>query len=76
MALTMFACSAPPGTARRTLEATSISWVDMSAGRNLLNLIALSNELGDKLGIQVDVVTEAGLSPYLRERILAEGVAL
>lgn len=50
--------------------------VDMSDGRNLLDLIALSNELEDRLGVEVDVVTEGGLSPYLRERILAEAVAL
>lgn len=50
--------------------------VEMSEGRNLLDLIALSNDLQDTLGIKVDVVTEGGLSPYLRERILTEAVAL
>ena len=50
--------------------------VDMSEGRNLFDLIALSNDLGETLEIDVDVVTEGGLSPYLRERILAEAVAL
>jgi predicted nucleotidyltransferase len=50
--------------------------VDMSEGRNLLDLIAFSNELEDVLGIDVDVVTEAGLSPYLREQIVSEAVAL
>ena len=50
--------------------------VDMSEGRNLLDLIALSNDLEDTLGVDVDVVTEAGLSPYLRDRILSEAVAL
>lgn len=50
--------------------------VDMSEGRTLLDLISLSNELEDTLGVPVDVVTEAALSPYLRERILAEAVAL
>lgn len=50
--------------------------VEMSEGRNLLDLIALSNDLEDTFGIEVDVVTESGLSPYLRERILAEAVAL
>ena len=29
-------------------------------------------DLEEALGCEVDVVTEAGLSPYLRERILAE----
>lgn len=50
--------------------------VDMSEGRSLLDLVALSSELEDVLGVEVDVVTEGGLSPYLRDRILAEAVAL
>ena len=50
--------------------------VDMAEDRNLLDLIALSQELEDELGIDVDVQTEAGLSPYLRDRILAEAVPL
>jgi len=50
--------------------------VEMSEGRNLFDLIALSNELEDALGLEVDVVTEGGLSPYLRDRILDEAVAL
>jgi predicted nucleotidyltransferase len=50
--------------------------VDMSKGRNLLDLIALCNDLEDALGVEVDVVTEGSLSPYMRERILDEAVAL
>jgi uncharacterized protein len=50
--------------------------VEMADGRSLFDLIALSNELEDTLGVAVDVVTERGLSPYLREQILAEAVAL
>lgn len=50
--------------------------VDMADGRSLFDLIALSNDLEEALGIEVDVVTEGSLSPYLRERILAEAVAL
>jgi predicted nucleotidyltransferase len=50
--------------------------VKMAAGRSLLDLVALSNELQDALGIDVDVVSEDGLSPYLRERILAEAVPI
>jgi predicted nucleotidyltransferase len=50
--------------------------VEMSEGRSLLDLIALSNELEDALGVEVDVLSERGLSPYLRERILAEAVPL
>jgi uncharacterized protein len=50
--------------------------VEMAEGRSLFDLIALGDELEDALGLEVDVVTEGGLSPYLRERILAEAVAL
>jgi uncharacterized protein len=50
--------------------------VDMSAGRSLLDLVALGDDLEETLGVTVDVVTEKSLSPYLRDRILAEAVAL
>lgn len=50
--------------------------VDMAEGRTLFDLIALSNDLEGSLGIKVDVVTEASLSPYLRDRILRVAVAL
>lgn len=50
--------------------------VDMAEGRTLFDLIALSNELEESLGVQVDILTEASLSPYMRDRILAEAVAL
>jgi len=50
--------------------------VEMGEERNLFDLIALSQELEDALGIAVDVLTEAGLSPYLRERIVSEAVPL
>ena len=49
--------------------------VDMAEGRTLFDLIALSNEL-EELGVEMDVVTEASLSPYIRDRVLAEAVAL
>jgi predicted nucleotidyltransferase len=50
--------------------------VDMAEGRTLFDLIALSNELEKRLGVKVDVVTEASLSPYMRERVLNEAVEL
>jgi uncharacterized protein len=50
--------------------------VDMAEGRSLFDLIALSNDLEESLGVKVDVVTEASLSPYLRDRVLDEAVAL
>lgn len=67
------------GSVRRG-EASSSSdldlLVDMSEGRSLFDLVALGDELQDALGVDVDVVTEGSLSPYLRDRILAEAVAL
>lgn len=50
--------------------------VEMSEGRSLFDLVALGDELEEALGVEVDVVTEQSLSPYLRDRILAEAVAL
>jgi predicted nucleotidyltransferase len=42
----------------------------------LLNVIALKQDLEDLLGCTVDVVTEAALSPYLRDQVLEEAAAL
>lgn len=50
--------------------------VDMEAGRTLLDLAGLHQDLEDILGRRVDVVTERGLSPYMKDRILAEAVPL
>jgi uncharacterized protein len=50
--------------------------VDMAEGRSLFDLVALGDELEEALGVAVDVVTEKSLSPYLRDRILAEAVSL
>jgi hypothetical protein len=50
--------------------------VSMQPDRSLLDVIAIRQDLEDLLGYPVDVVTEGGLSPYLRDRILAEARAL
>lgn len=50
--------------------------VTMEPGRSLLDLVGLSQDLEHLLGRQVDVVSDRGLSPYLRDRILAEARAL
>jgi predicted nucleotidyltransferase len=50
--------------------------VEMGEGRSLFDLIALSDELGEALGVEVDVLSDRGLSPYLRDRILSEAVPL
>jgi predicted nucleotidyltransferase len=46
--------------------------VRMEKGRTLLDLIAVQQDVEDLLGIDVDVVSEGGLSPYLRDTILGE----
>ncbi|MBM4170162.1 MAG: nucleotidyltransferase family protein [Ignavibacteria bacterium] len=57
-------------------EAREDSDIDMLvsfSGRvSLLTLVALERELTELLGRQVDLQTEAALSPYLRDRILQE----
>jgi hypothetical protein len=50
--------------------------VRMEAGRSLLDLVGFKLAVQELLGIRVDVVTESGLSPYLRERILQEAVPI
>lgn len=44
--------------------------------RSLLDLVGLQMDLQDALGIRVDLATERELHPLLRDRILAEAVAL
>ncbi len=46
--------------------------VEFEEGRSLLDLVALQQELGDVLGMEVDVTTYRALHPLLRDRILAE----
>ncbi len=50
--------------------------VDVMPGTSLLDLGELYLELQELLGVPIDLVTEAGLSPRLRERVLAEAVPL
>ena len=50
--------------------------VDMEEGRNLLDLVGFWQDLEELLGCRVDVITEGGISPYLRERIYAEALPL
>jgi len=50
--------------------------VQMDSGRSLLDLIELTQELESVLQRKVDVLTDEGLSPYLKERIQAEAVPL
>jgi uncharacterized protein len=57
-------------------EATENSDIDLlvqlAKPKSLLSLVALERQLSDALGRKVDLLTEAALSPYLRDRILGE----
>ncbi|MFI5037244.1 MAG: nucleotidyltransferase family protein [Solirubrobacterales bacterium] len=50
--------------------------VEMEPGRSLIDLVGLWQDLEDLLGIHVDVLSDGGVSPHLRERIYAEAIPL
>lgn len=50
--------------------------VDLEPGRSLFDLGGLLMELQELFGCRVDVVTEQGLRPRIRERVLREAVPL
>jgi len=50
--------------------------VEMHPNRTLFDLVGFWQDAEDLLGCKVDVVSERGLSPYLRDRILQEAVPL
>lgn len=57
-------------------EATTTSDIDLlvrfSKKKSLLTLVKLEREMSIVLGRKVDLVTEAALSPYLRDKIKNE----
>lgn len=50
--------------------------VELPPRTNLFTLVAIKQELEDSLHRPVDVVSEAALSPYLRDQVLQEAVSL
>lgn len=50
--------------------------IRLDPARTLLDLVAIKQDLEDLLSHPVDVVTEAGISPYIRDRVLREAVSL
>lgn len=48
--------------------------VDFEAGRNPLDHVGLKQDLEELLGVRVDVLTEGGLHPQLRESVFGEAV--
>ena len=61
-------------------EETEASDIDLlvryAPDRSLIDHIALSQSLHRLLNVPVDVVSEGGLSPFLREQVLQEAVEL
>jgi predicted nucleotidyltransferase len=50
--------------------------VRFEPGRSLLDQTGLQLDLVDLLGCKVDVVSEGGISPYLKDDILGEAIPL
>ena len=50
--------------------------VRFEKGRSLLDLVGMKLALEELLGFRVDVVSEPGLSRYVRDRVLAEAKPL
>lgn len=50
--------------------------VSFDRGSTLIDLIAFNDELENILGRKVQVITEGGINPYIRDRILAEAVPI
>lgn len=66
--------SAARGTSRPDSDLDVL--VELDRGRSLLDIVALKQDLEDMLGVRVDVVTEAALSPYIRDEVLREAISL
>jgi len=46
--------------------------VEFEKRKSLLELVGIEQELEDHLGIKIDLLTEASISPYLIEKIKKE----
>ena len=66
--------SALRGEAKRNSDVDLL--VELEPGRSLLDIIAIKQDLEDLLGCKVDIVTEAALSPYIRDEVLNQAVRL
>ena len=62
------------GTARPDSDLDLL--IDLEPGRHLLDLVAIKQDLEDLLGRQVHVVTEAAISPYIRDKVLRDATPL
>lgn len=62
------------GTARPGSDVDLL--IDLEPGRHLLDLVASKQDLEDLLGREVHVVTEAAVSPYIRDEVLRDATPL
>ena len=62
------------GTARPNSDLDLL--IDLEPGRHLLDMVAIKQDLEDLLGRPVHVVTEAAISPYMRDEILRDAIPL
>ena len=62
------------GEAKRNSDVDLL--VELESGRSLLDIIAIKQDLEDLLGCKVDIVTEAALSPYIKDEVLDQAVRL
>jgi predicted nucleotidyltransferase len=62
------------GTARPESDLDLL--IDFELGRNLLDLIAVKQDIEDLVGRPVHVLTEAAISPYMRDEILRDATPL
>jgi predicted nucleotidyltransferase len=45
---------------------------DFTSRKSLLDLVRIEREFSERIGRRVDLLTEAAISPHLRERILQD----
>jgi predicted nucleotidyltransferase len=50
--------------------------VELEAGRSLLDIVAIKQDLENLLNTKVNVVTEAAVSPYIRDQVLRQAISL
>jgi predicted nucleotidyltransferase len=50
--------------------------VELEAGRSLLDIVAIKQDFENLLNTKVNVVTEAAVSPYIRDQVLREAISL
>lgn len=62
------------GTARPDSDLDLL--LELEPGRHLLDLVAIKQDLADLLGREVHVVSEAAISPYMRDAIMREATPL